>query len=344
MNTAISLGLCAAAALIVLWGLRLAGAEEKALLSREKSDHLKVIAVLAIFLDHLAQHLASPGLLKVFVSTSYLFVGLFFFVSGYGLAKSARREGYLRHFLQRRLGRLLLPYLLAFVVCAAVSAVLRGGTDFRTLLLGLAGAEPICSSFWYVYAILWCYLAFWAAGRLARGSRLVLAGLVALYVAVCVLLGKKFNWYNAVLPFLAGVFAADREEKLPQGRGRRALAAAVCLAVSAVFFVMPFLAERFLGGADWVRALAGNIAAAAFALGLAGLVSLVRAGNPVSRAIARHSYEIYLYSVICCEVAALLKKDALIALAAVVLTAVCALVFRVLDEAITRRSAGRDAA
>jgi peptidoglycan/LPS O-acetylase OafA/YrhL len=112
---------------------------------------------------------------------------LFFLMSGYGLAKSARLQGTLRPWLIRRLGRIMPTVWLTTLPVLLVG--LAFGSDFAQGSWLAALVYP--THYWFVGAILAFYLPFFFLVR-GRDARVIWSAIAALAVLYAV-------WYWQVL-------------------------------------------------------------------------------------------------------------------------------------------------
>ena len=183
-------------------------------LSLEKTKALRGILALLVVLHHL--HLYSPGgyLGMVYDLAGILCVTLFFFLSGYGLEKSARsKAGYGRRVLTKRIPAILVPYL-------AFTGIywLGFGYSLKEVLQGFVNGFPIVANAWYIHCLLVLYLSF-ALGQMLLAKRFGAKRIWHLVVAVswvwlCRWLNYPPHWYNAVIAFPMGIAWAEYEPKI----------------------------------------------------------------------------------------------------------------------------------
>lgn len=219
-------------AVILICGIKVSkiGEWQEKPLSLENSKAIQGFAALAIIIHHLSQELATKaGALTLFSELGVLFVGVFFFFSGYGLYTSLKtKENYLKGFLKKRLVTILVPFyicILVFVLCACLK-----GESFSPLQLlsTLSGWYLINTHMWYIVEIAVLYLAFFIIYSLIK-NRKVATGVLTLSVIVLtigsLLLGHGADyackywfmgewWYNTTLTFILGVLISQNEEKI----------------------------------------------------------------------------------------------------------------------------------
>lgn len=132
--------------------------------SLDAMTSLKGIMALFVLFHHLSQKVAfhETGTLSIFEFTGFVFVGIFFFCSGFGLFKSfSTKPDYLKDFPRKR----MLPIAICYFVMIAIYSVfyLIRGNDFTWWQWGLrlTGLYLINSQAWYVYVILLMYGCFY---------------------------------------------------------------------------------------------------------------------------------------------------------------------------------------
>lgn len=147
-----------------------------------------------------------------------LVVGVFFFISGYGLTYSLnRRPGYLKGFFTDKiLVKLLLPTALAF----GLSLCLRQPWEEFTILERLKCPQGpwLFVNDWFVYALVYCYLVFIVAGR-SKNALLRLSILVVgptLLVVFTTWMGYGRNWWATPIAFSVGALYSYFEVRIRQ--------------------------------------------------------------------------------------------------------------------------------
>lgn len=137
-----------------------------------------------------------------------LIVGIFFFISGYGLTYSQNnRLNYLKGFFTDKiLVKLALPYALAF----GLSLCLQQPWSHYTIIerLTCPMGPWLFINDWFIYALIYCYLIFMAAGNVKnttlRLSILIFAPL--LLVILTGYMGYARNWWATPMAFSVGAF------------------------------------------------------------------------------------------------------------------------------------------
>ncbi|SEQ92194.1 Peptidoglycan/LPS O-acetylase OafA/YrhL, contains acyltransferase and SGNH-hydrolase domains [Lachnospiraceae bacterium NE2001] len=202
-------------------------------MSKTRSKNILGIFAVLIMLHHLGQKVSAAWVpsafrrhgLEPFVPIGYLLVAFFFFVSGYGLIKSARsKDDYFKGFLKRRMNRLLMVFVLTNIIWGAVRIV------YSNMYL------PTNPYSWYVYTIVVMYFGFFFTYRRERKiSFLLMTAWLLGYIIVCYILIKGNWWYNSIPTFLLGIYVADHEEKAVD---KKTLKLILCAAILLLGFIV----------------------------------------------------------------------------------------------------------
>lgn len=171
---------------------------------------LRGIAALGVMLGHLTYmlpwyiHRLFPG---------ELFVGLFFFFSGYGLYVSLTKKDYLSGFLKKKIVKIYLPFLLAESVYTILILSTKQEFTLSSFILGSMGIRLYNKVLWYVVELLLINLLFFFISKYATRlpKRRIIVTWIILYV-VFILMGVALDidtcWYLSTSAFLIGVVAA----------------------------------------------------------------------------------------------------------------------------------------
>lgn len=270
-------------------------------LSKDSTGALKGLLCVVIFFHHFAGFFKSFDILYyVLVHTGFLAVALFFFVSGYGLAVSAKtKAGYVKTFLPKRLLRVLVPYwicLLLYILAALVFGVpTKSSVDWKNILLSLVGASEIAENSWFVPAIVFLYVLFWLCLRFfkRKTALLLMLGVMAALSAVFIATGKMTVWSSSFFGFYIGVVWGFYQERL-QTFFRRMFYPKWLLAFLAtgLFLGLKILSNR--GGLLWGEHLAELFASDLFCIICVLTLFKVKIGNGILVFLGGISFEVYL--------------------------------------------------
>lgn len=236
-------------------------------------------------------------------------VGIFFFITGYGLMVSYRAKGtaYLDGFLPHRLGKLLPAFILANVAWLCVVGFHRGGMPWG-LLTGLRnGVTPLPNS-WFIYTVLIYYLCFYLAARATRDMSRMLCALwvfSTVYIVAVYQLGWGAYWYFSVYALNVGMTYAHYEGKLKALILSRPRILVVLFAVLLATLFSSFLLLHF--GLWWlIVEMMWNVL-----IPLIVVLSVCCLGTlkvPALSFMGKISYEVYLVQGCCISVFAGMKE------------------------------------
>ncbi len=200
-------------------------------LGREETLWVKGVFILLVFLSHFSGYPGDdvPGIglyRRLNGLLGQAIVAPFLFYSGFGVMESLKRKGeeYRKTMLRRRVWGTWRKFALAVVAFAALALILGKEVGLGRFALSLVAWESVGNSNWYIFVILLCYIAAWAAawvigtlgrvrpsagrtGRIAWGMMGLLAmAMIGLYAT------RPPWWSDTILCFGFGaIYAAYRE-------------------------------------------------------------------------------------------------------------------------------------
>ena len=190
-------------------------------LSRDQTDRVKGVFAFAVLLSHIRNNMAVlNGTLigQILTNLAYLAVGVFFFLSGYGLLRQYRSRGedYLDGFLCRRVLSTFLIMALVIVMKAGYQYLLFREFDWKLCLRSFLFGKTALAYGWFFQAILLLYLLFYLvylfASRASLRIVLIALGMIG-YVALSMLLSDQPSlYYNSVFCFPLGLLTARLSE------------------------------------------------------------------------------------------------------------------------------------
>ncbi len=213
-------------------GVSKKGETASSFLCLEQSKMIQACACIGIILHHVTQQITVYGLrpkgpVTIFSYTGFIFSGLFFFFSGYGLILSLdNKADYLKTFLQKRLPAVLIPFW--FInLCIVLSDRFFFGVKNNLIvsLKNIFGITLINGNGWFIIEIVILYLIFYSLFWLIRNRDIALF-LLCLCTVIIILFGfgrghdpsgnqshwfRGEWWFNSTIAFAFGlVFARFR--------------------------------------------------------------------------------------------------------------------------------------
>lgn len=199
-------------------------------LSLDTSKCIQGFAAVAIIFHHMTQDLGPAAQPLTFLyECGVLFVGIFFFFSGYGLYTSLKtKPDYLKGFLKKRFVTILVP----FYVCnfIFVTAACIGGARFegKEIFYVLSGWTLLNTHMWYIVEIAILYIAFFVLYRLVKNrtvATVIMSAFVLgmMYFSLQLAHGEDYSchywfqgewWYNASFLFVIGIIVSKHADVL----------------------------------------------------------------------------------------------------------------------------------
>lgn len=251
-----------------------------AVLSVDNTDFLKGLSVVFVAVHHATQRIwvnetvvdrAVQSLNDLGGSVA---VGLFFFLSGYGLSVGKRTDLRFLSFLKLKVFRVYIPCVVVNLVAASI---LQRQTLWSLSPIGLDNTQ------WFVVVILGLYVVDYVVGRLNAGTAGIYLVVLA-WVAAAKLLHLDFWWYISSLCF-------------PLGYTWQRNAAFITRIISRRFPLVFAASLVLLAISYWIQTRHvtwGMVSAMVFCL---CIVLMVAKWNPTNRGmkiIGRSSLEIYV--------------------------------------------------
>lgn len=302
-------------------------------ISREMTASINGYFLTTVFMTHLIQYTAAStyGALDLMYldanrALGQLIVAMFLFYSGFGVMESIRRKDkYIMSFPKRR----LLPFFVNFEIAALlyllVSCMMGKIPSALYVIKGLFAWESFGNSNWYVFAILYLYVATYLVFRIREfpvfqkvPMWLAVFGVVFLsgvYVLWMRHEGKGGWWYDTIFCYSAGMlFALCRssvERWFASKKGNLCYVASLVLTGLIFYF---FYVRRMEHKTYF------EIISVTFALIIVLLTMKFRASNRIYTYIGRNLFCFYIYQ----RIPMILLKDSLGAYNPTIYLLVCA--------------------
>ena len=270
-----------------------------AALSLQTGSVLRGLFALVVILHHLSLKISDGTLFHAMRYTGHLAVGVFFFLSGYGVMRAMRtRDAYEVRFLRRRARKLALPYAIVTILYWTFCLLDAHTFSFKASLAALR-AHLIVPYTWYIFCISLFYIVFWILMRLCRKKDAwMLLGAVlwcVVYSAVCIRMQSGPWRFKTVLLLAVGMAWAAYEARITAFLRKRYFLLAPCtVLLFGISFYLYMLDVYHPGSKLWTSLPAALFSALFFVLGILMLDFKCRLQNPVLRFLGENSLEIYL--------------------------------------------------
>lgn len=187
---------------------------------------LRGLLAILIICHHCSQYLSysqsyqAQLIYNFFCEVGAPIVTVFFFITGYGLAKSINKKGvsYLDGFLSKRLSSTL-PELIILSVLVIIASITFGhSSTLNTFASKMAHGEAPLAFSWFIYIICLIYIAFYISFRICKGKPVAGGILFTMLTALCAFIPYQLNWgghwYVSTMSVSFGYWMSLYENKL----------------------------------------------------------------------------------------------------------------------------------
>ncbi len=182
-------------------------------LSKDSTNAIKGLFVMIVFLKHAMSYIQMDNpadMLYVSVSRflGQLIVCMFLFYSGYGVLESIKiKKDYMKTFLKHRLFKTWLHFAIAIIGFLIVDYFLGFKFQTRTYILAFTGWESVQNSNWFVFCILYMYVATYLSFRIVKSTRVAWCLMVFATVFYILVLHhyKEYWWWDTVVCYPLGM-------------------------------------------------------------------------------------------------------------------------------------------
>ncbi len=179
------------------------------MISTKTSNVLRGIAILMVIGSHYAGWMYTESFNESFrnwISTWGVYgVDIFFVLSGYGLVKSADRNGIDKRFVARRILNSYVPYILI----TGFFSILDKSIDSKEALVKLVTGYD----FWYMFVLFAMYIMFMVIYKIGWFKEILLTVCVIAFTYLLYIKAFADFWELSNGAFLIGVYAATLEKK-----------------------------------------------------------------------------------------------------------------------------------
>ena len=189
--------------------------------SRTNSNLVKGLMAVFVVLCHIS--LIYPGgiILPSFEYLGDAAVGIFFFLSGYGLMKQySLKDDYRIGFIQKRLNKVLIPYLIVNVLYWTYYLFIGERYGLVDLINSLQTGDLLVSYSWYIVEILILYLFFYLFMRIDRKRMKYMIMLNVVLYVLMVMVFKFMNyapyWYRSTYMYIIGLLYVLFEKQITE--------------------------------------------------------------------------------------------------------------------------------
>lgn len=289
--------------------------------TREQSQALRGISAIEIMLGHIAMY-GNTAALFVFRKSGILFVGIFFALSGYGLAYSIKeKKEYLKGFVLKKTLALLIPAYIAYIIGLAGLSFQYSYRVFDEL-----GKPWIFFSRvnWFIWELLALYVLTYVCAKIGalRKTHFFIFIASAIFVIIAFIMGLDNPWYGSTFCFWLGIIYYEfRKDFFSRLIDKKVVIHTI---VVGVIFALSVAGFMFLGDASFIGNVLGrNLASTSLVLILMMTLPYIQIENKISRWLGNISFEIYLLHVPVVTLCQFLIKDLFFSTIVSILVTVC---------------------
>ncbi len=180
------------------------------MISVKTSKWFRGVAIILVLLSHYAEWIGAWEKLEGLRSFICMFgiygVSMFFFLSAYGLVKSAQSKKMDFFFILRRIVTVYIPYLLVAGVIALVDRTIKDGKDMLYYLIG--------HDYWFMMNLFVFYLLFFLFWKIGFGRKCFLTIGILCYSLLLYKAQYANFWIVSNGAFVIGVLFSSYEEKM----------------------------------------------------------------------------------------------------------------------------------
>lgn len=266
-------------------------------LSKDRTLALRGVLALMVLICHLHARvkLFSNSIFgTLFTAFGYLAVSAFFFLSGYGLNESYKKDNRtIKTFPKTK----ILPF---FLICCfailiyALRDLLSGNFDLAVFFHSFLIGKTIVDFGWYLQTQLLLYILFYIVFRfISKGKVLYVSIFILLYVIVCYFFQMSSTWYESVPCFGLGIIVSQHKSKFTDflGEKKKVILGGLCLFV--IFVVTLYLGNKAILYFP-IRIIVKMISAVCFTLLTVILLAVIKVDNFITTFLGKISLEMYI--------------------------------------------------
>ena len=263
-------------------------------LSINQTTCINGIFVVLVFLSHFCQYV---DVSTIPYSWPYVFfqshlgqliVAPFLFYSGYGIMEQIKKNGinYVNEIPHKRVIKVWLHFSLAIVLFLLVAFIRGEPYSFKQIVLSFFAWEAIGNSNWYIFAILFLYIATYLGFKCSpnrKKSIVLVFALCFLYIVVMHYYKDGSWWYDTILCYPAGMLLSCGRNKYQKWVERhKVLILIICILATGTLYILKS------------NLIMRELLAIAFCLDITLFCSFIKVENSVLLFLGKHTFEIYI--------------------------------------------------
>lgn len=262
-------------------------------LTADFSTNVKGFLCILIFYNHMAGWFENQGMIfQLFSHMGSFIVGVFFFLSAFGLTKAYSGKVSFS-FLIKRFIKILIPYWICEVIYIVISVfcniALQVDVTWKNIFLSAIQLSTIVENSWYVGAILLLYFIYYICKKIL--PKIDLTVKITLLMIIISFIIK--NYWTTFFAFPLGIFIGEREQRiLNLGKGKRFSFFIVSFMLCSLAIGLKFYGNSI--GNEMYMNISDMLTSVLFASAVFYILTFVKIGNRILKFLGNISYEIYL--------------------------------------------------
>ncbi len=260
------------------------------------TNALKGLCAIYVVFHHLCTYFADiyPSF-YFFECIGFLMVGMFFFISGYGLMFGVKNKAnYLKNFFTKRLLTILIPYYIINLFYIYAKHFI-GVLDAKYIVLSIFGYH-----LWYVMAIIIMYIGFYLCFKIFKQKGIIaITAYTALYIVIMYVLNRFYGksdlglwWYNSIPCFVLGMWYCNYKALINGFFKKHYLTFIITTTV--IFCLTMYYTISKYGDSTLSLLLTEIVCSAAFSIFIILLSMKMQMGNKLLNICGKLSFELYL--------------------------------------------------
>lgn len=260
-------------------------------LSISQTTCINGLFVILVFMSHFCQYVDSSVIPYfqpyVFLQShlGQLIVAPFLFYSGYGIMEQIKTKGknYIDDIPRKRVIKTWLHFSLAIVLFLIVSCFMDEHYPFSQIILSFFAWESIGNSNWYIFAILFLYIATYLGFKLTSNRKISIVLVILLscsYIVAMHYLKDGRWWYDTILCYPAGMVLSNNKARIK--KSLNIYAPIILLLITSIFYIFKS------------NLIVHELLAIIFCLDIILITTFIKIENSVLLFLGKHTFEIYI--------------------------------------------------
>lgn len=274
--------------LLILFSIR---KKDDIFLSRTTTDTLKGFSMCMIVIHHMLNHWYIDNIIFKYINiyAGYLFTGLFFTMSGYGIALSLKNgKKDIKYILKKILNIYLSYVFFYFITIILMNLLTTYNINIKNITFDLLTIKlPLCST-WFIKVLIICYIAHFCFYKLNKKYVFYeMMILIIIYTILCIQLNIESKWYLTVYGYAIGIIIAYKRDIILKKLYNMKISKKLILIVTlGIIFVISVMLSNFIIG----KIISINL----FSIIVISVLMIISLDSRILKYIGKYTLDIYL--------------------------------------------------